>query len=84
MPPPAFLLDDEEGIRLALRAVREYAGVELAEAAAAVGVGSALLERIEKGTSAPSAVLLVRLLGCYGYRLAALSLNSSAIPRGNR
>ncbi len=78
--PAAFLLDDEARMRVALRSVREAAGLSQADAARAVGISEATLKRIEGGASPVSAVNLMALLRVCGYCLAAVSVESKTIP----
>ena len=74
---------DQDGTdsRLAarLKAEREGRGWSLAELAARAGVSKAMISKLERGESSPTAALLGRLSGAFGLTLSQLLARAEAI-----
>ena len=61
-----------ENVGASIRLAREKRGWSGAELAAASGVSRAMIDRIERGQSSPTAVLLGRLSAAFGISLSAM------------
>jgi transcriptional regulator with XRE-family HTH domain len=73
-------LDKRLGARLRLE--REARGWSLSDLAARSGVSRAMINKIERGESSPTATLLGRLSGAFNLTLSALLARTEAAPGG--
>jgi len=73
-------IDRRLGARLRLE--REARGWSLSDLAARSGVSRAMIHKVERGESSPTAALLGRLSGAFGLTLSTLLARSEAAPAG--
>src|SRR3569832_187853 len=73
-------LDTRLGSRLRLE--REARGWSLSDLAARSGVSRAMINKVERGESSPTAALLGRLSGAFGLTLSALLARTEGAPGG--
>jgi transcriptional regulator with XRE-family HTH domain len=74
-------IEDDFGVRLAarLRTEREARGWSLAELAGRSAVSKAMISKVERGDSSPTATLLGRLSGAFGLTLSQLLARAEAV-----
>lgn len=80
------LADHSLDVRLGarLRAEREARGWSLTQLAAHAGVSRAMIHKIERGASSPTAALLGKLSGAFGLTLSELLARAEGPARGGR
>jgi transcriptional regulator with XRE-family HTH domain len=80
MSPIADSIDTRLGARLRLE--RETRGWSLSDLSARSGVSRAMINKVERGESSPTAALLGRLSGAFGLTLSALLARTEGAPGG--
>lgn len=76
----SLLTDKTREIYDLLRQLRNTTGLSLEQAAEKFGIAAVVIGSYERGDRHPTVDKLNRLLGCYGYEIAAVPLGAVIVP----